>query len=111
MSVRVENYLIYGIKLGCEFTKDFWKQDFYDDECWCRGKAEKEPYFLTDGMNGGYTFFGFITELSDGFDEPEEKEISLFFTDAEIIQKFYKLYPNEKINDGDIKLFYLPHWV
>lgn len=108
MSTRVENYLIYGLKFGEDFTRDFWKQDFCDNMVWNKNKPKDKPFFITDGMNGNYTFFGFITELSNGFDE---MEISLSFTKVEIISKIYELYPNLEINDEDIKMFFLPHWV
>lgn len=111
MSTRVENYLIYGLKFGEEFTHQYWKKDFYDKEEWDSQKRKDEPFFLTDGMNGDYTFFGFIIELSNSCDDAEEKEIDLSFTKAEIVAKFYKLYPDSQISDEDIKLYFLPHWI
>jgi hypothetical protein len=111
MSTRIENYLIYGLKFGEDFTNDFWKKDFNDQEHWDKNKPKDKPYFLTDGMCGDYTFFGFITQLSDGWDYPKEIEINLSFTKVEIISKFYGLYPDLKINDEDIKMYFLPHWV
>jgi len=111
MSTRVENYLIYGLKFGENFTRDYWEQKFRDNEDWCEKKPKDQPFFITDGMNGDYTFFGFITKLSNGFDDEEEQEINLSFTKFEIISKFYNLYPDAKINDEDIKLYFLPHWV
>jgi len=110
MSTRIENYLIYGLRFGEKFTNEYWKKDFYDEEEWDNKKPKDKPYFLTDGMNGDYTFFGFITQLSNGWDDAEEKEINLSFTKAEVVSNFYKLYPDEKITDEDIKLFFLPHW-
>lgn len=111
MSTRVENYLIYGLKFGEEFTKDFWEQEFYDKEVWDKRKPKDKPYFITDGMNGNYTFFGFITELSNGWNDAEEQEINLSVTKVEIISRFYELYPYAKIKDEDIKMFFFPHWV
>jgi hypothetical protein len=111
MSTSIENYIIYGLKFGEEFTKKFWRKEFYDKELWDENKPKNKPYFITDGMNGSYTFFGFITELSNRWNELEEKEIDLSFTKAEIISKFHNLYPDSKIADEDIKLFFLPHWV
>jgi hypothetical protein len=111
MSTRVERYLIYGLKFGEEFTKDFWKKDFYDNEVWNKRKLKDKPFFITDGMNGDYTFFGFITELANGWDDVKEQEINISFTKVEIISKFYQLYPDTKIKDEEIKMFFLPHWV
>ena len=111
MSTRIENYIIYGLKFGEDFTNDFWEKDFRDEMEWDKNKPEDKPFFITDGMNGDYTFFGFITQLSNGWDDAEETEINLGFTKAEIIVKFYELYPDAKIIDEDIKLFFLPHWV
>jgi hypothetical protein len=56
MSVRVENYLIYGCKFGEEFKNDFCKQDFRDEMECDEDKPKDKPYFITDGMNGNYTF-------------------------------------------------------
>lgn len=110
MSTRVESYLIYGVKFKEEFTENFWEQEFYDDEVWDKSKPKDKPFFITDGMNGDYTFFGFITELSNGWDDAEEKEINLESNKQEIISKFHELYPDMKITEEDIKLFFLPHW-
>lgn len=111
MSTRVEEYLIYGLKFGKDFTRDLWEQDFCDNEQWNKEKPKDKPFFITDGMCGNYTFFGFITELSNRWDDAKEQEIDLSFTKVEIISNFNKLYPNVEINDEDIKLFFLPHWV
>jgi len=111
MSIRIEKYIIYGIKFGEEFTKEFWKKEFYDKEVWEKSKPKDKPYFLTDGMSGEYTFFGFIQELSDGFNEPEEKVINLSFTDVVLISRLYELYPDIEINTDDIKMYFLPHYV
>ena len=110
MSVRVENYLIYGCKFGEEFTNDFWKQDFRDEMEWDEDKPKDKPYFITDGMNGNYTFFGFIYQLSDGGDDDHEaKEINFQYNRLAIIEKLLELYPDMEppIN----KLWYLPHYV
>ena len=111
MSTRIENYIIYGLKFGEDFTNDYWEKDFRDEMEWDKNKPKDKPFFITDGMNGDYTFFGFITQLSNGWDDAEETEINLGFTKAEIISKFYELYPDAKITDEDIKMFFLPHWV
>lgn len=111
MSTRIENYIIYGLKFGENFTKDFWEKDFSDEMEWDKNKPKDKPFFISDGMNGNYTFFGFITQLSNGWDNTEETEIKLDFSKTEIISKFHELYPEVKITDDDIKLFFLPHWV
>jgi len=110
MSTRVEIYIIYGLKLDGEFTEDFWEKQFRDEMEWDKTKPKDKPFFITDGMNGDYTFFGFIKQLSNGWDDSEEQEINTSFTKAEITSKFYELYPDSKINDEDIKLYFLPHW-
>lgn len=77
-----------------------------------RKKPKDEPYFVTDGMNGLYTFFGFIIQLSNGnYDDLVEKEISISFDKEKIISKMKNLYPEMIINEEEIKLFFLPHWV
>ena len=111
MSTRIENYIIYGLKFGEDFTNDYFEKDFRDEMEWDKNKPKDKPFFITDGMNGDYTFFGFITQLSNGWDDAEETEIKLSFTKVEIISRFYELYPEAKITDEDIKLFFLPHWV
>lgn len=110
MSTSVENYIIYGLKFGEEFTKDFWQKDFRDEFEWEEEKPFT-PLFLTDGMNGSYTYFGFIIQLSNRWDDSAEKEINLTGTKSEVISMFYKLYPESTITDEDIKMYYLPHWV
>jgi hypothetical protein len=110
MSVRVENYLIYGCKFGEEFTNDFWKQDFRDEMEWDEDKPKDKPYFITDGMNGNYTFFGFICQLSDGGDDDyEAKEIDFQYNERAIMEKLLELYPDMEL--PNITLWYLPHYV
>lgn len=113
MSTRIERYIIYGIKFGEEFTEDFWKKDFYDDECWDKDKPEDEPFFITDGMNGSYTFFGFIQELDNGHYDFEEEitEIRREYGAHDVIDKFNLLYPGANIVTSDVKMHYLPHFV
>ena len=110
MSTRVEQYAIYGVKFGSSFTEEYWKKDFRDEMEWDKNKPSDKPFFLTDGMNGDYTFFGFITELQNGWDDPEEKEIPLDFTKVSLVSKFNDLYPYYHILPKDIKLYFLPHW-
>ena len=103
MSTQVTNYLIYGFKLDSEFTTDFWESDYYDKYD-SYSRKEDEVRFLTDGMNGEYTYFGFIKEL----DTEEASEIILNYNKQEIIDKFTELYPS--ITVPEIKLISLPHW-
>lgn len=110
MSTTIESYLIYGLRFGEEFTKNYWEQDFYDELEWNNNKSNDEPFFITDGMNGNYTFFGLITELSNGFDEAEEKELIINYNKSIIITRINELFPNIQIGEDDIKLYYLPHW-
>lgn len=110
MSVRKENYLIYGCKFGEEFTREFWKKDFRDEMEWDEDKPKDKPYFITDGMNGDYTFFGFICQLSNGGDDDyEAKEIDFQYDEKAILLKLWELYPNTEL--PDIKMWYLPHYV
>ena len=111
MSVRVEHYLIYGCKFGEEFTEEYWEKDFRDDMEWDKNKPKDQPFFITDGMNGDYTFFGLICQLSKGsWDEDcEAKEIDFKHNKEIVIEKFSELYPDMEI--PEIKLYYLPHYV
>jgi hypothetical protein len=109
MSVRKEDYLIYGCKFDEEFTEDFWEQDFRDEMEWDEDKPKDKPYFITDGMNGDYTFFGFICQLSDGGDDDyEPKEIDFQYNQRVIMEKFSELYPDMEL--PNIRLWYLPHY-
>jgi hypothetical protein len=113
MSVAKETYLIYGIKFGEEFTEDFWEKDFYEDEVYWH-KDNGKIKFLTDGMNGNYTFFGHIVELYAG--DFYEDEIREFNPDnrpsaEEICEKFKTFYPGHEVKLTDVKLYYVPHYV
>lgn len=115
MSVSKETYIIKGFKFGKEFTKDFWNKDFRDDlEYWDKEDNGKIK-FLSDGMNGDYTFFGQIIEISTRGDwyEDEIKEIDLTKTIASttILEKFKELYPCSELEIQDVKLYYVPHYV
>lgn len=104
MSTRIEHYIIYGIKLDEEFTNEYWEKDFRDETEYNPLKSSK-PSFLTDGMNGDYTYFGFIKPLDN------HKETVLGFTVADSIDirnKFNELYPEMTI--PEIKLYHVPHW-
>lgn len=110
MSVRVENYLVYGCKFGEEFTEEYWEKDFRDNTEWEKHKPKDQPFFITDGMNGSYTFFGFICQLSNGsYYEDEAKEIDFSYNENQVREKLCELYPGMEI--PDIKLYYLPHYV
>ncbi len=112
MSVQKEEYIIYGCKFDEDFTEEFWKKDFRDEEEWEEDKDEDEPYFLTDGMSGEYTFFGFIERIADGFDESNGEIIEFDQPTKEqkqtIIKKLKKLYPKMKV--PEIKMYYVPHY-
>ena len=110
MSVSVEHYLIYGCKFGEEFTEEYWEKDFRDDMEWDKTKPKDQPFFITDGMNGGYTFFGLIYQLSSGSDyEDKEKEIDFKYSPYPVMEKLWELYPGMEI--PEMKLYYLPHYV
>ena len=57
MPTRIENYIIYGLKFGEDFTKDFWEKDFSDEMEWDKNKSKDKPFFISDGMNCDYTFY------------------------------------------------------
>lgn len=103
MSTRITNYLIYGFKLDSEFTEEYWNSENFDQYEFDSSKLD-EPLFLTDGMNGEYTYFGFIKEL----DMEEATEINLNYNKQAVIDKFSELYPS--ITIPEIKLIALPHW-
>lgn len=110
MSVRVENYLVYGCKFGDAFTEEYWEKDFRDDTEWDKNKPKDQPFFITDGMNGDYTFFGFICQLSNcSYYEDKVKEINFNYNENQVKEKLCELYPGMEI--PDIKLYYLPHYV
>lgn len=113
MSVRKEVYIIYGVKLNEEFTNSYWKQDFYPEKEWDKNKPTDKPFFISDGMNGLYSFFGFIQLLNDGCYDFEDKikEIKTDFKSSDVISAFKNLFPDIRINELDIKLYYLPHYV
>lgn len=103
MSARVITYLIYGFKLDSEFTEEYWNSENFDKYEFDSDKPD-EPLFLTDGMDGEYTYFGFIKEL----DMEEAMEINLNYNNEAIIDKFSELYPSVTI--PEIKLISLLHW-
>lgn len=110
MSVRKERYLIYGCKFEEEFTVDFWQKSFRNEMEWDKNKSTDQPYFITDGMNGDYTFFGFIFQLSNGWDDDyEAKEIDFQYNEKVIMEKLWELYPGMEL--PNIRLWYLPHYV
>jgi hypothetical protein len=105
MSTRLENYIIYGIKLGEEFTEEYWEKDFYPEMEYDKSK-EFKPLFLTDGMNGNYTYFGFIKDLNEDNETVLE---TIKLNPFEIQNKFNELYP--EMTMPEIKLYHVPHWV
>ena len=113
MSVRKEAYIIFGLKLNEEVTEEYWKKDFRDETEWNKNKPKDKPFFITDGMNGDYTFFGFIQELNNGCYDFEEKitEIKVYFEPKEVILEFKKYFPEINIKEWNVKFYYVPHFV
>lgn len=113
MSVRKEAYIVLGLKLNEEITEEYWEKDFRDETEWDRTKPKDKPFFITDGMNGLYTFFGFIQELNNGRYDFEEEitEIKNDFKASDVISEFKNLFPEIIVNEWDVKLYYLPHFV
>jgi len=115
MGVDREEYVVIGCCLDDKFTKKLWKREDRDeiDELYCWEKErEDQIQYLTDGMSGQYTMFGFIRQLSDGqgdenyemieFEEPTSAK------KQEIAKKFKELFPEEKM--PEVKMYYLPHY-
>jgi hypothetical protein len=113
MSVRRESYVVFGLKLDENFTNEYWEKDFYPDTEWNKNKPKDKPFFITDGMNGLYTFFGFIQMLNDGSYDFEEDitELKYDFDKSIVVTEFSKLFPELTVNEYDVKMFYLPHFV
>jgi hypothetical protein len=113
MSVRREAYIVFGLKLDENFTNEYWDKDFYPDTEWNKNKPKDNPFFITDGMNGLYTFFGFIQMLNDGSYDFEEDitELKYDFDKSIVVNEFSKLFPELTVNEYDVKMFYLPHFV
>lgn len=115
MSVRKETYLIYGLKFGEEFTEDYWQQDFRDRVEYFNYEDNGKIMFLTDGMNGRYTFFGQIMELGTRGDwyEDEIKKVDLHIdlSASSIIEKFKEYYPDSDVKIEDVSMYYVPHYV
>jgi hypothetical protein len=113
MSVRREAYIVFGLKLDENFTNEYWDKDFYPDTEWNKNKPKDKPFFITDGMNGLYTFFGFIQMLNDGSYDFEEDitQLKYDFDKSIVVTEFSKLFPELTVNEYDVKMFYLPHFV
>jgi hypothetical protein len=113
MSVRRESYVVFGLKLDENFTNEYWEKDFYPDTEWNKNKPKDKPFFITDGMNGLYTFFGFIQMLNDGSYDFEEDitELKYDFDKSIVVTEFSKLFSELTVNEYDVKMFYLPHFV
>lgn len=115
MSVRREEYIIWGYKLGEEFTKALWRRIDYTDLDSKYGWGKEQSLgirFLTDGMSGGYTFFGYIKQLSDGWEENSvitEIQKTTKEQEWEIAGKFAELFPAESM--PEIKVYHVPHYV
>lgn len=110
MSVTKEIYLVLGIKFGEDFTNAYFNSECFDDLEYS-GNEDKLS-FIFDGMNGLYTFFGIVTQLSNGEYEEETKELNLLFNfdKNQIVQEFKNLFPAYEVSEQDVKLYYLPHW-
>jgi hypothetical protein len=113
MSVRKEVYVVFGLKLSEQTTEDYWEKDFRDETEWDKNKPKDKPFFITDGMNGLYTFFGFIQELNNGSYDFEEDitELQYDFDKSIVVNEFSKLFPEITVNEYDVKMYYLPHFV
>lgn len=113
MSVRRESYIVFGLKLDENFTNEYWDKEFYPETEWNKNKPKDKPFFITDGMNGLYTFFGFIQMLNDGSYDFEEDitELKYDFDKSIVVSEFSKLFPELTVNEYDVKMFYLPHFV
>jgi hypothetical protein len=113
MSVRKEVYIIFGLKLNGQITEEYWEKDFRGETEWNENKPKNKPFFITDGMNGDYTFFGFIQEINNGKYDFEEEitEIKYDYNAEEVIEEFKKLFPEITANEWDVKLYYVPHFV
>ena len=111
MSIRRQHYLIYGLEFNEDFTKNHTRRNL-GHENWSERTPTIKPAFLVDGMCGEYTYFGFITQLSNGWDEDEvSKEITMPFDKDIVISEFKRIYPNIKVVPEDIKLFFVLYWV
>jgi hypothetical protein len=113
MSVRKEVYVIFGLKLNEQITEDYWEKNFRDKMEWNNRKPKDKPFFITDGMNGLYSFFGFIQEINNGCYDFEEDitELKYDFDKSTIVDEFSKLFPEVVVGENDVKLYYLPHFV
>jgi hypothetical protein len=110
MSTRREEYLIIGCKFDEEFTNNVINDDHVDKYMY-PSKGSKQ-WILLDGMNGDYTFFGIITQLSDGDDMGSYDiiEFSPVTQDQinEISVKFKEVFPG--IEMPEIKMYFVPHY-
>lgn len=113
MSIRKEVYIIFGLKLNEQITEEYWGKDFRDETEWDKTKPKDRPFFITGGMNGDYTFFGFIQELNNGSYDFEEEitEIKNDFKPNDVISEFKKFFPEITANKWDVKQYYVPHFV
>lgn len=113
MSVRKEAYVIFGLKLNEKTTEEYWDKDFRDETEWDKDKPKEEPFFITDGMCGNYTFFGFIQVINNGRYDFEEEiiELEYHFNVSDILSEFKKFFPEKIVSEEDVKMYYLPHYV
>lgn len=114
MSVTRQEYIVIGMKFDNKFTDRLWARPDADDMNekyeWEKDR-EKEIQYLTDGMSGDYTFFGYIQQLSDGYDEnstvTEINQPQSGMVTA-IQKKFIELFPDEQM--AEIKIYHVPHY-
>ena len=115
MSVSKETYMVFGFKFDGDFTEEYWDEDFRDETEYWDEKDSGKIKFLTDGMNGDYTFFGQIIELGkrgDWYeDEIKEFDLTQIVSSNEILKKFKEFYPKSELKTEDVKLYYVPHYV
>ena len=113
MSVLRKSYIIYGLKLSKKITEDYAEIYFRDSTEWNKKRPKNKPFFITDVMNGEYTFFGFIQELNNGKYDFEEEiiEIKNDFKAIEVISKFKNFFPEISAKEFDVKWYYVPHFV
>ena len=113
MSVRKEVYIIFGVKLSEQLTREYWEKPFSNDTEWNKNKPNGKPFFISDGMNGLYTFFGYVQQINDGSYDFEEHitELNFNYDKSTIIDEIARFFPELTVNECDVKFYYLPHFV
>lgn len=110
MSVQKEIHIVYGYKLDEKFTELYWESELYETHEF-QTNDDKNFKFLSDGMNGDYTFYGYIEKIHGGWVwEEEDKIIDLAKLPSEkSLIEFFEFYFSK---DYLLKaqLFYVPHY-